>query len=477
MTDSRELGITKYQLFCALVGSLGSVGYGWDIGATNVPGDVISRCITSPLHWIGPFPSCIPMSPTVWGVIVSCMPLGAMLGALFCTPFSNRYGRKTVLAYCRVFSIIGALFLSLAVNISMLVVDAYATFTAYIVEAATPKARNVLGFLLQMGIALGIAVSQAVSLGMSNPPYWRILFSITGVLALVNIQLLMFCVESPKWLIMKDRLELARESLEKLRQGADCTAEFDQMVADVRKEMGDGAFVANIYDVVAGRTPENLRHQLLVIVTVNFLQQSCGVGSLSFYSTSIFSSVTTGNPANIPTLAQILTSVLSLVAALATLAGVILSAYYGRRPLMLVSHGGMAIACIFIVVGTVGHINILAITMVFVHYVAFVVGSGPIPWLTCSELTPTYAAAAFGSIGSTVNYFFMVVIGLVFPPMQSAIGGYSFVVFGICNVFGVVFCWFLLPETKDRNTADVVRVHSVGIHNVLRQKYTVSKVL
>ncbi|KAI8326121.1 general substrate transporter [Martensiomyces pterosporus] len=483
--DSQSLGITSNQLFCALVGALGSVNFGWNIGVTNVPGDVITKCVTGPRHFDERLPSCIPMNDTTWGIVVGCLALGSMIGALSSTPFSNRYGRRAVLIWSNTFAIAGALIFSLATDLAMLIVGrvligiavgaANGTFTTYVVEISTPKARNTLGAMTQMAIAFGIMLSQTVSLGMSRPPVWRVLFAATGVLSMISMAALTRCVESPRWLLMHHRTGEARHALEQLRRGADCTIEFEKMVGDAQEEMGSHAYSASITDVLLGRTPDNLRHQLMVVAAMMILQQGSGICAVSFYSTSIFELVTNDNPASVPTMAQVLTAILAIVAAVMTFVGMMLAGYLGRRTLMLVSHGAMGASCLLISIGSIKGVAMLTIAMVFVYYSFFVIGSGPIPWLTCSELTPTYAVAAFSAIGGSINYILIFTVGLGFAPMQAALGSYTFLLFAAINFFGFFFCLLFLPETKDHCTADVVRTHSVGIHSVLKAQYRITK--
>ncbi|KAJ2891986.1 Bifunctional purine biosynthesis protein PurH [Coemansia aciculifera] len=361
------------------------------------------------------------------------------------------------------------------------------TFTMYIVEITTPKARNSLGGMAQMAIIFGIMLSQLCSLGLSKPPLWRLLFAMSGLLSLVNIALLYFCVESPKWLAMNGKLAEARDSLQRLRKGTDCTDEWTQLASSAmitntsefaigETNNGNISKTASVIDVLLGRTPDNLRHQLVVTVVVMASQQTSGISGVSFYSSTLFKAITspdkeTGAAASIPTLAQILTSVLATVGTLVMPMCMLLAGYFGRRTLMLWSHGGMAICCVLISVGSIVGVNGLTITMVFVYYAVFFVGAGPIPWVCPSEMTPTYAAAAICAIGGSVNYIIIFAIGLAFSPLLDALGGYTFLLFGGANLLSAFFCFIYLPETKDCQVANVAALHSVGVHSVLRAKY------
>ncbi|KAJ2641429.1 Bifunctional purine biosynthesis protein PurH, partial [Coemansia sp. RSA 1287] len=123
------------------------------------------------------------------------------------------------------------------------------TFTNYVAEISTPRARNTLGSVIQFSTCIGTMMSQLLALGLTVPPLWRVLFAITGVISLIHMALLTMCVESPKWLVSKDRIDEARNALQRLRKSADCTEEFNTLVNTVRAEMGPNAYTATIYDV------------------------------------------------------------------------------------------------------------------------------------------------------------------------------------------------------------------------------------
>ncbi|KAJ2304304.1 Bifunctional purine biosynthesis protein PurH, partial [Coemansia sp. RSA 2706] len=262
----------------------------------------------------------------------------------------------------------------------------------------------------------------------------------------------------------------ARESLSKFRKGADIEAEFNDMVqADkANKERTEDV---NVFQVIRGKTPDNLRHQLMCVSALMFFQQLCGINAVIFYSTSIINKSTKSDPADIPTLAQILTFVISLVALVFTFFGMVLGAYFGRRTLLVFSHGTMAIFSAIMVAGSVKDITGLVVTMVFLFNAFFNLGVGPIPWATAGEMTPRYAMTAMSGIGTGIGYIFTFVIGVIFPPMQAAWGNYTFFFFMAWNIAAVTFVFLFVPETKDRRIEDTVKVHSCGIHMVLGKKW------
>ncbi|KAJ2727831.1 Bifunctional purine biosynthesis protein PurH [Coemansia sp. D1744] len=480
---SHTLGVTKYQLLCVLIASISSLNFGWNFGVINLPGDVITKCIAGPKHTILGLPSCLPASNIVWGLVVGAFALGALVGAISCTRYANMYGRKAVLMYSNILAIVAAILFGVAVNIPMLAIARFlagvaqgcanGTFTNYVVEITTPRARNTLGSMIQASISTGTMLAQLLSLRLSTPPLWRILFAITGVISLIHMAMLTMCVESPKWLVSKDRIDEARNALQKLRKSADCTEEFNTLVNTVRAEMGPSAYTASISDVIRGKTPDNLRHQLLLAILVMVFQQFSGIAGVSFYSTKLFGSITEPSThySTTPTLAQILTGILSVVGTLVALTGLALAGYFGRRTLMLFSHTSMFVCSILIAVGSIMGYNIMAIVMVFVFFAVFIVGPGPLPWVIPGEMTPIYAVSATIAVSGSVAYTCLFTIGIVFSSLLDALKGYTFLLFAATNLIAAVTLFFLLPETKDRRVSDMIQTHSVGVHNIMQQKY------
>ncbi|KAJ2185985.1 Bifunctional purine biosynthesis protein PurH [Coemansia sp. RSA 532] len=480
--SSESLGVTKYQLFCVLAASLSSLNYGWNYGVTNLPGDVITKCAAGPQHTILGLPSCLPTSDATWGLVISAFPIGALAGAISCTHFANAYGRKAVLLYSNVLSILGGLLFGVSVNAPMLLIARFlvgvaqgcanGTFTNYVAEISTPRARNTLGSVIQFSTCIGTMMSQLLALGLTVPPLWRVLFAITGVISLIHMALLTMCVESPKWLVSKDRIDEARNALQRLRKSADCTEEFNTLVNTVHAEMGPNAYTATIYDVVRGKTPDNLRHQLLIAVLGMAFQQLSGISGVSFFSTKLFNSITNApTHSTKPTLAQILTGMVSTIGTLAALFGIAMAGYFGRRTLLIFSHMAMAISSILISVGSVKGYNVLAIAMVFVFYCVYIVGAGSIPWVFPAEMTPIYAVSAISAVSGSIAYASVFAIGMAFAPLMDVLKGYTFLLFAATNLAASVLFFFLLPETKDKRVTEMIRIHSVGVHNVMKRKY------
>ncbi|PIA13385.1 general substrate transporter [Coemansia reversa NRRL 1564] len=529
MVDSRTVGITKYQAFCALLAAIGSFNFGWNIGSVNIPGDVLQNCVTG-REYYGPFPSCIDVSSgTIWGIIVGCYALGMLGGAIISNVFIDRRGYKFVLSWFALCNVAGALLLSLTTSVAQFIIGrivvgiaagaANNALSTYVSDMTTPRGRNILGGGVQFACNFGIMLDNAIALGLAPSPRWRIIFALTGVFGLINFVLFPFASESPKWLISKGRYEEARESLAHFRKGAEIEAEFEDMIQankENKKRTEDwliskgryeearvsldkfrkGAYIddefnemvrldkaskeltndVNILQLLRGQTPDNLRHQLMCVSLLLFFQQFSGINAVIFYSTSIINKSTGGDSASIPTLAQILAFLISVAALVFTVIGMGMGAYFGRRTLLIFSHTAMAIFSGIIVPGTVRNVTALVVVAVFCFNAFFNVGVGPIPWATAGEMTPRYAMTAMSGIGTGIGYVSTFAIGVIFPAINNWWGNYTFLFFLCWNIAAAIFVYMFVPETRDRPIEETVRLHSCGIHAVLGSKWSTAPI-
>ncbi|KAG0346539.1 hypothetical protein BGZ54_005199, partial [Gamsiella multidivaricata] len=270
----------------------------------------------------------------------------------------------------------------------------------YLGEISTIKGRGAMGTMYQLLIVVGILISNLIGLGLSRPPLWRILLAINGIPPMIQLFMLPSLVESPRWLVSKNRLPEARHSLQKLRgTSTDVEHEFADMVqlllgrssgtAGGRPAASDSAFEDASYKVdpeapvaaTATGAPHNYsifrlfssecRGLAIIGIIVHFFQQASGINGLIYYSTSFL---------------------------------VFLVDRTGRRTLLLISLAGVAGSSILLVIGAYTDVGILVVVSVFLYIAFFAIGLGPIPWLLLSELLPTYALSPASSVATAVNW-------------------------------------------------------------------------
>ncbi|KAF9413866.1 hypothetical protein BGZ94_000590, partial [Podila epigama] len=450
MADSREIGFPKYMVYCGLLASLTSLSIGYVIGSPNVPeGDI--RGVGSNDCGGGPFPKCFRFADLLWGFAVGSFCLGALAGGLLGGSVQNMYGRIKTMFISNIFFIIGALLLALTAHKAQFIVGRIiigfacglggVVAPSYVGEIATIKGRGTMGTMFQLLVVIGILISNLIGLGLSTAPRWRILLGLNAIPAIIQLFLLPSMVESPRYLVSKNRLEEARHALQKLR-GADANIEHefsdivqlllgrgsntagannnnnnqDSAFEDVAAaNAGANGFKADTEAAVStsnnrngGGSPHNYsisrlfssecRSLAVIGILVHFFQQASGINGLIYYSTSFLGDVFgEGN-------SKYITVGVSICNLLSTIVSVFLIDRTGRRTLLLVSMAGVTLSSILLVIGAYIDVGVLVVVSVFLYIASFAVGLGPIPWLLLSEILPTYALSPASSVATGVNW-------------------------------------------------------------------------
>jgi MFS family permease len=192
----------------------------------------------------------------------------------------------------------------------------------------------------------GILFTQVAGLYLSKVPDWRFLWVIPSILALVQLLLLIFfTVECPRRLCANKEYEKARIALQKLRGDADIEREFNNLL-DARKR-DEHRRQMTIWEVISGKDKYVLINTIYVMVLLAY-NQIGGVGPMSVYSVSFFTSIFKGDT-NMATNLSLIDAAVNIVA---TLIAVFFMNKVGRKGFMLISTAGMTIACIGIVIGS-----------------------------------------------------------------------------------------------------------------------------
>ncbi|KAF9271576.1 hypothetical protein BGZ68_003344, partial [Mortierella alpina] len=337
------------------------------------------------------------------GFAVGSFCLGALVGGLMGGSVQNMYGRRRTMFISNIFFIIGAVLLGLTYHQAQFIVGRIVIGFAcglggvvaptYLGEISTIKGRGTMGTMYQLLIVVGILISNLLGLGLSAGHKWRILLAINGVPALIQLFLLPSLAESPRYLVSKNRLEEARSSLQRLRgPNSNIEVEFSDIVQlllghQSNSAAGVGATAVNTQDsafeeanlqknetevpvtATATGSPHSYsiarlfttecRGLAVIGILVHFFQQASGINGLIYYSTSFLSNVFGGNNS------KYITVGVSICNLLSTLASVFLIDKTGRRTLLLISAGGVALSSVLLVIGAYADVGVLVVVSVF----------------------------------------------------------------------------------------------------------------
>jgi len=429
--------VSSPLIFSVLVATLAQFLVGYNTGVMNAPSAVVFEG-----HSTG-----------VWAIAVSSFAVGAPLGANVAGDLAETRGRRGALLLSTWTFVLGGLVQTFALDMFSIIIARFIIGIAsgissvlvpiYLGEIAPPTLRGMLGTLTQFALVIGILISDLLSFPFATVNGWRMLFAVTPIIAVAQLALSTFLLESPRWLLGRDKnSRKARYVIKKLR-GLRYDHEVDTEVghyiaAQEAQESHQGKATKVTFKNLI--QDSSIRLLLISCLVLQMAQQLCGINAVFYYSNLFFEGVI-DNP-------LVGTTVVGGVNVLATYAALLLMDSCGRRTLILWSSGGMFVCCVLIVLSLM-HIlpNLAALVSVNLYVGFFEIGLGPIPWLIVAEMFDARYVAIAMSACCQLNWACNIVIGLTFPFLVEYLGPFSFVPFAIVLLFTFLFAAFWLPET------------------------------
>ena len=421
--------------------------------------------------------------------IVSALLWGAVLGVLISGFFSMRLGRRgTILISALVFAV-GSIFCAFAPTAGALIAARFflgiavgmASFVAplYLSEIAPQSVRGALISMYQLMITIGIVLAflsdtffstyanlpplattisesissvaggrgQMVMQGYLSMP-WRWMLGVISIPAVLMFLGMLFLPESPRWLVLKNRISQARQVLQRLASShTEAERELNEIESSLKVEQkGFSLF----------RDNKNFRRAVFLGVGLQVIQQFTGINVIMYYAPRIL------NEAGFNTTAEQMwgTVLIGTINVLATFIAIAFVDRLGRKPIMYTGFTVMGLGMISL--GTFFHLGIgganggnltmsyLAVASLVVFIIGFAMSAGPIIWILCAEIFPL-AGRDFGITCSTVtNWTANAIVGMTFLSMLNVLGpGNTFLLYGALNAIFIVFFLAFVPETKD----------------------------
>ena len=504
-----------YPAFISCIVALGGFLFGFDAGI-----------ISGVMEYAGPQ---FDLNDAQWGWAVSSPSFSAMFAMLIAGRISDLIGRKKVLLVVAFLYAVSALLSAYAASYEMLYIarmigglafgSALVLAPVYIAEISTAKSRGKLGSIQQLNIVLGFFVAflsnyyfnllnTTGSSFFNEENVWRWMLGVEAVPALLYFGLLFFVPQSPRWLFIKNRPREAQETLKKLH---------GETLAKIESESIQASILADAHKEkvrLSELFQPALRFILTVGLVIGIIQQTTGINAIYFYATSIFEQ--TGIGTNAAFTSGVF---LSFTTVVFTVVAMFLIDSMGRRPLMLIGLGGIAVSLLLCAYGfnqatytlTAAELESLTLpeqdkrklmgltntvytsdvkfknamkaalgnqiyskhegaileaaidmnaTLVLIGILTFIAcfsfSLGPVMWVMFSELFPNkYRGMAIGFVGF-VNSFSSWLVQQVFPWELSNLGNAaSFLIFGLIAVVGFLLFLKILPETKGKSLEEI----------------------
>jgi SP family facilitated glucose transporter-like MFS transporter 3 len=448
--------VTMPLVFAIIVAAASQFLVGYNTGVMNSPSKVV-------------FPGHSTLS---WSLAVAAFAVGGPFGALVGGKMADQRGRRGALLIDTWTFLLGGIIQVFALDmvtiiISRLIIGFASGYSSvlvpiYLGELAPPTLRGMLGTITQFAMVLGILVSNLLAFPLATDDKWRLLFAVTPAIAISQLLLAPFLLESPRWLLGRDSKSLKARYIIKRLRGLRYDHEVETevghfMMGGVAQRQGQTSQIAVLREMWGQSKTRLLLCSSLVL---QMAQQFSGINAVFYYSTAFFEGVIEDPLVG--------TTIVGAVNVLATYAVLFLMDRCGRKTLILWSSAGMFFSCIVIVLSLLGHLsNMFALVAVNVYVIFFEFGLGPIPWLVVAEMfSGQYVAAAMG-ISSQVNWACNFIVGLIFPTMNEKLGAYSFAPFAVVLLLTFVFAATILPETQGSSpeelAAEMTRVLSQSV--------------
>ena len=383
-------------------------------------------------------------------LIVSSVVFGALIGAIISGHLADIFGRKRLLFNTALLFILGTIAATFARHINTLIAGRLILGLAvgmasyivplFIAEMAPAKLRGSLVLLNAIAITGGQAAAFLVDYILVHTHSWRLMFATSFIPALLLLLGILFVPETPRWLVLKGKLEDAKQTLIKIRNSLQIDAELNDIKEKLNLKLGGWK---ELFSKIT-------RPVLFVGLGLGILQQFVGINTVMYYGPTIFH--TAGFQS---TAADVLATFgMGLVNTLMSIISVFIVDKLGRRQLLL---GGLTVATLSLaIVGIIFHINANSIWSRWIALIALVtyiagysISIGNLFWLIISEIYPLRIRGLAMSFVTAVQWGANFIVAMSFLTIVHTFGpAITFWLYGCMCLFGIIFTFYFVPETK-----------------------------
>ena len=463
LTASESQGRGGTLLVSAVVAALGSFLFGFDTAVISGTTDALkSGFVAEIARQIRPLVPAVSETKVLefmLGFTVASALIGTLFGALLVGRPSDWWGRRPVLALLAVLFLASSFGCAFAWDWLSLVLfrwlggvavgGASVVSPMYITEIAPARRRGVLVAVSQLNIVIGILAAYfsnylvAWVLGAEHPEAWRWMFGVMAVPSMAFLLLVLFILESPRWLVKRARREEAERVLARFGHEAP-EREAAEIAESLQTEMRGG------HQQLFQR--KYLKPLLLAFMIAAFNQLD-GINAIIYYTADLFRMAGASKASALLQSVIIgLTNLVMTLVAMALIDGV------GRKTLLLVgsvtfvfSH---ALAAWVFYTHAQGWIVIAAL-MGIVGSHAY--SQGAVVWVYINEILPNAIRASGSAVICFTLWVLCAAVSWSFPVLAGISASGTFVFFALMMVLQFVLVLKYLPETKGRSLEELQR--------------------
>ncbi|XP_044524599.1 solute carrier family 2, facilitated glucose transporter member 5-like [Gracilinanus agilis] len=195
-----------------------SFQYGYNVAVINSPAEIMKNFYNQTYYNKTSEYLNNTFLTLLWSLTVSMFPLGGLIGSLMVASMINKCGRKGALMISNIFSIVPATLIGYSKMLNSFVIIIFARILVgicagmtykvvplYLEELVPKNLRGAVSFVNQLFITIGIFVAQIFGFRciLATEEEWPILFGLTGILEVIELILLPFFPESPRYTLIQ----------------------------------------------------------------------------------------------------------------------------------------------------------------------------------------------------------------------------------------------------------------------------------
>lgn len=434
----------------ALISTLGGLLFGVDTGVIN--GAIVYMATPQELN----------LSSSNEGLVTSGITLGAAFGAVLAGRLSDRIGRRRLLKYLSVLFFFCTLACAVAPNALLMIIfrallglavgGASVIVPTYLSEISTPSIRGRLVTQNELMIVTGQLLAFIVNAILGNwfghiSHIWRYMIGFGMIPAVLLFFGMMIVPESPRWLVMVNKLDDALDALKRIRpREKDCKDEISQIQDTLNQE--SEIKQATFKDL----TTPWIRRLVFIGIGLGVMQQFIGINIMMYYGTTILTQA--GFAHNAALIANIGNGIVSVIA---TFIGMSIMNRVNRRSMLMSGIIGTTISLLLIVLisaflskSPLLPIYVVLCTMMFLGFFQGFIS--PLVWLLLSEIFPQNLRGLGMGVSTFFLWFANFLVGYFFPVLLSAVGmTWTFLIFVGFNILSFIFAYKCAPETRGKS--------------------------
>jgi MFS transporter, SP family, xylose:H+ symportor len=315
----------------------------------------------------------------------------------------------------------------------------------YIAEVSPAEVRGRNVAINQLTIVSGILITNLINYTLEGKgaDSWRWMFGLGAIPAILFLVGVTWLPESPRWLVMKNRVNKADRVLRKIgshQYAVDCLYTITNSLRGKQERS---------FRAVFGKA---IRPALIVGVTLAVFQQLCGINIVFNYTSTIFASI--GADVKGQLFETVAIGVVNLIFTLVAMWQV---DRLGRRPLMLFGSLGLSVLYIGLALALQDHWNAGFVSLfVFLAIGCYATSLAPVTWVLISEIFPNNVrgvASSFAIVCLWGAYFILV---FTFPILAQRLGAYGpFYFYSAICMAGFLFVKARVRETKGQTLEEL----------------------